>query len=188
MTLQDYKPYAYLGVLAVLSAWLADLAQLGQSYQTVVPAHSPDYFSEGYSKWEMDTLGVLKNSLMSTQLTHYSDDGVTQLVNPVMFFYNKKSPPWVVKSAAGVLSGDGKQLLLTDKVAIVREKAQGVQPLTINTSVLTVYPETHYAETRASAELVSPPNRTTGVGMTLTFAQPVHLQLLAHVKGKYETK
>jgi lipopolysaccharide export system protein LptC len=110
------------------------------------------------------------------------------MVNPIMFFHNEKTPPWVIKSAIGILSGDGKDLLLNGKVAIDREKAKGVTPLTINTSVLKVNPETSYAETNEWAELISPPNKTTGIGMKMTFVQPIHLQLLANVKGTYETK
>ena len=105
-----------------------------------------------------------------------------------MFFYNEKTPPWVIKSETGILSGDGKDLLLNGKVTIDRAKAEGVSQLTINTSMLKVKPETSYAETNEWAELISPPNKTTGTGMKLTFAQPIHLQLLANVKGKYETK
>jgi lipopolysaccharide export system protein LptC len=88
----------------------------------------------------------------------------------------------------GILSGDGKDLLLNGNVSINREKAKGVTQLTINTSVLKVNPETSYAETSEWAELISTPNKTTGTGMKLTFSEPIHLQLLANVKGKYETK
>ena len=103
-------------------------------------------------------------------------------------FHNEKTPPWVIKSETGILSGDGKDLLLNGKVAIDRAKGEGVSQLTINTSVLKVKPETSYAETNEWAELISPPNKTTGTGMKLIYAQPIHLQLLANVKGKYETK
>ena len=121
-------------------------------------------------------------------MIHYSDDGTTHMVNPIMFFHNEKTPPWVIKSETGILSGDGKDLLLNGKVTIDRAKAEGVTQLTINTSMLKVKPETSYAETNEWAELISPPNKTTGTGMKLTFAEPIHLQLLANVKGKYETK
>jgi lipopolysaccharide export system protein LptC len=188
MSLKENKFYLYLAVIALMSWWLVKLTGLDEIYRAQVPAHSPDYFSKGYTKWEMNDLGTLKNKLLADEVIHYSDDGTTHILNPIMFFHNEKTPPWVINSETGILSGDGKDLLLNGKVTISREKAKGVTQLTINTSVLKVKPETSYAETDERAELISPPNNTTGTGMKLTFVEPIHLQLLANVKGKYETK
>jgi lipopolysaccharide export system protein LptC len=188
MTLRENKIYLYLAIIALISWWLVKLTGLEEIFHGQVPAHSPDYFSKGYTKWEMNELGILKSKLLSDEMIHYSDDGTTHMVNPIMFFHNEKTPPWVIKSETGILSGDGKDLLLNGKVTIDRAKATGVSQLTINTSMLKVKPETSYAETNEWAELISPPNRTTGTGMKLIFVAPVHLQLLANVKGKYETK
>ena len=188
MSLRENKIYLYLAVTALMSWWLVKLTGLDEIYHGQVPAHSPDYFSKGYTKWEMNELGMLKNKLLADEMIHYSDDGTTHMVNPIMFFHNEKTPPCVIESETGILSGDGKDLLLNGKVAIDRAKAPGVSQLTINTSMLKVKPETSYAETNEWAELISPPNRTTGTGMKLIYVEPVHLQLLANVKGKYETK
>ena len=188
MSLRENKIYLCLGVVALISWWLVKLTGVDELYHGQVPAHSPDYFSKGYTKLEMNELGTLKNKLLADEMIHYSDDGATHMVNPIMFFHNEKTPPWVIKSETGILSGDGKDLQLNGKVIIDRAKATGVSQLTINTSMLKVKPETSYAETNEWAELNSPPNKTTGTGMKLTFAPPVHLQLLANVEGKYETK
>jgi len=188
MSLKENKTYVYLAVIALISWWLVKLTNVDEIYQSQIPVHSPDYFSKGYTKWEMNELGKLKNKLLANEVIHYNDDGTTHTLNPIMFFHNEKTPPWVIKSETGILSGDGKDLLLNGKVTIDREKAKNVTQLTINTSVLKVNPETSYAETNEWAELISPPNKTTGTGMKLTFAPPIHLQLLANVKGKYETK
>jgi lipopolysaccharide export system protein LptC len=188
MSLKENKLYLYLIVVALFSWWLVKLTGVDEIYHRQVPAHSPDYFSKGYTKWEMNELGTLKNKLLSDEMVHYSDDGTTHMVSPIIFFHKEKTPPWVIKSVTGILSGDGKDLLLNGNVSINREKAKGVTQLTINTSVLKVNPETSYAETSEWAELISTPNKTTGTGMKLTFSEPIHLQLLANVKGKYETK
>lgn len=188
MSPRENKLYLYLTIAALISWWLVELTGVDLVYHGQAPAHSPDYSSKGYTKWEMNELGRLKSKLLSDEMVHYSDDGTTHMVNPVMFFHNEKTPPWVIKSETGILSGDGKDLFLNGKVVIDRAKAEGVSQLTINTSALKVKPETSYAETNAWAELISPPNKTTGTGMKLTYAQPIHLELLANVKGKYETK
>jgi lipopolysaccharide export system protein LptC len=186
MTLRENKAYLYLAAIALTSWWLLKLTGLEALYHGEAPAHSPDYFSKDYQKWEMNELGVVKNKLLGDELIHYNDDGTTHTLNPVLFFYNGKTPPWVIKSETGLLSGDGKDLFLDGKVIIAREKAKGVAPLTILTRALKVKPETRYAETKEWTELISASNKTTGTGMQLTFVQPIHLRLLANVKGKYE--
>lgn len=188
MKIQDFKIYLNVGTIALLSWLLVKLTGFEIAGPGAVVPHSPDYFSIGYTKWEMNEAGKPKNKLTADKMTHYSDDGTTHLDNPLMFFHNEKTPPWIIKSKNGILSADGADLLLTGKVSVDRAGAPGVRQLTINTSNVKVKPETSYAETSEWAELLSPPNRTTGIGMKLVFAEPIHLQLLANVKGKYETK
>jgi lipopolysaccharide export system protein LptC len=188
MSLKENRIYLYVSIIAVMSWLLVKLTGVGEIERATIPPHSPDYFSKGYTKWEMNELGTLNNKLISDEIIHYSDDDTTHAVNPLMFFYNDKTPPWIIKADTGILSGDGKDLLLNGKVSINRAKAEGVSQLIINTSMLRVKPETSYAETNEWAELISPPNRTTGIGMKLIFVQPIHLELLANVKGEYETK
>ncbi len=188
MRLRHLRFHFYLGVLALLSWGLAELTVTEEAGRMLVPPHSPDYFSIGYRKWEMGDNGLLKSKLIADRMTHYSDDDTTHLDKPLMFFHNESAPPWVINAETGMLSADGKTLQLNGKVKVERTQGKGARPLLINTSQVSVKPETHYAETDAWAELISPPNRTTGVGMKLMFAQPVRLQLLSNVKGKYETK
>ncbi|MGZ5057039.1 MAG: LPS export ABC transporter periplasmic protein LptC [Methylobacter sp.] len=171
-----------------MSWWLVKLTGSNEVWRVAVPPHSPDYFSKGYTKWEMSEVGRPKSKLIADDMTHYSDDSTTHMVNPLMFFYNERTPPWIIKSEAGVLSADGKDLLLNGKVDVDRAAAKGVRELKIHTFNLKVKPETSYAETDEWAELISLPNWTTGVGMKLTFAEPIHLELLSNVKGNYETK
>ncbi|MGR8940253.1 MAG: LPS export ABC transporter periplasmic protein LptC [Gammaproteobacteria bacterium] len=188
MRLRHLRLHVYLGVLALLSWGLVRLTITEEAGLLVVPPHSPDFFSTGYSKWEMDEKGSLKSKLIAERMTHYSDDNTTHLDKPLMFFHNDTAPPWVVNAETGILSADGKDLQLNGKVKVERAQGPGVRQMIINTSNVKVKPETHYAETDDWAELISPPNRTTGVGMKLVFEQPVHLQLLSKVQGTYETK
>jgi lipopolysaccharide export system protein LptC len=187
MTLKNNKFYLTVAAVAIASWWLVDLIGNDDGQQGAVVAHSADYFSTQYTKFEMNVLGKLNKKLIADRVTHYSDDGTSHSVNPVIFFYNEKTPPWVINAQAGVLSADGKDLLLNGKAIVHRDKSETVRELTINTANLRVKPETSYAETDEWAELLSPPNITTGTGMKLVFATPIHLELLANVKGKYET-
>ncbi len=186
--LNGHHIYLHLIIIAIISWWLVKLTGSDELGRVAVPAHSPDYFSKGYTKWEMSELGRQKSKLLADEMIHYSDDRTTHLDKPVMFFYNEKTPPWIIKSETGILSADGKDLLLNGKVYVDRASAEGVKELKIHTFNLKVKPETSYAETDAWAELISLPNWTTGIGMKVFFAEPIHLELLSNVKGNYETK
>ncbi|MGR9088634.1 MAG: LPS export ABC transporter periplasmic protein LptC [Gammaproteobacteria bacterium] len=188
MRLQDFKIYFNVAGLALASWLLVKFTGVDMVGTEPVPPHSPDFFSNGYTKREMSDSGRLTNKLTADKMTHYSDDGTTHLSNPLIYFYNVTTPPWRVRSEAGVMSADGKDLFLNGTVRVEREKAEGLRPLTINTSNVKVKPEISYAETGEWAELISGSNRTAGTGMKMVFAEPIRLELLADVKGKYETK
>lgn len=180
--------YLYLIIIALISWGLVNLMGEDALNRIAATAHSPDYFSKAYTKLEMDGLGRPKSKLFADDMIHYSDDSTTHMENPLMYFYNETTPPWIIKAETGILSANGKDLLLNGKVVVDRAAAEGVRELKIYTFDLKVKPETSYAETDAWAELISLPNWTTGVGMKLVFAQPIHLELLSKVKGNYETK
>ncbi|WP_031433944.1 LPS export ABC transporter periplasmic protein LptC [Methylomarinum vadi] len=186
MNWQPYRLYIVVGVVAVVSAWLADLSEKGDEESTVVLHNGADYFSQGYSKTEMNESGVPKSDLIADSMMHHSGDGTVHLQHPVMTLYNDSLPPWVIQSESGILSADGDNLQLNGKVHINREGGKGVSPLTVNTSQMRVRLPDNYAETDEWAEIISPPNRTTGIGMKTTFVEPVHLRLLRKVKGRYE--
>ncbi len=186
--LEGKYSYVVVAVIALLSWWLVKLTVIDLLGKREAVAHSPDYFSSSYTKWEMAKTGELKTKLLADKMVHYKDDGTHHLDKPVMTFYNAKTPPWVIQSETGIVSADGKTVFLNGKAVVDRAKAEGVSPLTINTSNLKVKPEISYAETADWAELISLPQRTTGIGMKLVYAEPIHVELLAKVRGHYETK
>ncbi|MDO9161226.1 MAG: LPS export ABC transporter periplasmic protein LptC [Methylococcaceae bacterium] len=188
MKLADHKFLFYLAAIAVLSWLLVKLTGVIEISRMEAPLHSPDYFSTGYTKWEMSDQGTLKSKVLADEMMHYSDDGITHLKNLAMYFYSDNAAPWVVRSETGELSADGKDLFLNGQVAINRAGDADTRELIINTSNLKVKPETSHAETSEWAELISPPNRTVGTGMKLVFVEPIYVELLSHVKGRYEKK
>ncbi|GAB6141402.1 LPS export ABC transporter periplasmic protein LptC [Methylosoma difficile] len=188
MNTSQYYGLIYTGILALFSWWLVQLTDFGVSQSIPVPPHSPDFFSKDYRKWEMDSQGEVKKRLLTEAIIHYSDDGVTHLQKPLIYFHNGQAAPWEIASETGILSADGKELLLNGKVFIDRAKSAQTRGLKINTSNLKVNPATNTAETKDAAQLISPPNLTTGIGMKLVFVEPIHLELLGNVKGNYEKK
>ncbi|MEQ1636149.1 MAG: LPS export ABC transporter periplasmic protein LptC [Methylococcales bacterium] len=178
--------YIFAGVLAIASWWWLQLSPLEQGNEAMPPAHSADYYSSGYQKREMDEFGLLKREIRAVKMLHYSDDGSVHLEYPELKFFKDKFPPWVIQAERGVLSNAGKELWLNGSVLVTRAALKGGRAISIKTSDVRVQPETSYAETVQWAELSSPPNVTTGVGLQLSFADPIRITLLNKVRGKYE--
>ena len=188
MNLAENKHYIFLSFIALLSALIANHTEILQVSKKTSPAHSPDYFSLGYMKWQMNEQGTLKSTLFADKITHYSDDCTSHTIKSIMTFYNDKTPPWVITSETGILSADGKNLQLNGQVKIDRAKFKDHCQLTINTRNMKVKPETSYAETQEWAELINYPNKTTGIGMTMTYIEPIHIEFFSNVKGNYDNK
>lgn len=187
MTFKGYRT-PIIVVTIVIGSWLlADFyaEQNPDAAKEVIP-HSPDYFSRGYYKKEMDNQGLIKSELTADAMFHYSDDGTTHLENPIMTLYNDETSPWVIQAENGILEADGEHLFLAGKVFIQRDSAKGDLPFIINTSELQVNLATSFAKTHLWGEVIDGKNKTSGVGMEAFFIEPIRLKFLSQVKGRYE--
>ncbi|MDD1620275.1 MAG: LPS export ABC transporter periplasmic protein LptC [Methylococcaceae bacterium] len=186
LTRQEFRLYLIVAAVALLSWGLVQWNE-ERDVQIKIAENSPDFFSSGYYKKQMDSEGLPKNELLADKMLHYNADGSTHLEKPIMTLYGaNRQSPWVIKAESGIMAADGDNLQLNGKTFINREPSKGVTALTVNTSDLRVKLSSNYAETSAWAEIISPPNKTSGTGMEVTFVSPVHLKLLAKVKGRYE--
>ncbi len=184
--LEQYRVYFVLIFLLLGSWFLASVFEKkeGKAFESI--EHTPDYFSKGYYKKEMDQQGLAISELTAEKLTHYNDDGTTHLEQPVMTLYSAKSPSWVIKSTTGLLAADRDNLLLSGKVFINRQGTKKQKSFDINTSELRVKLSTNYAETDEWAEIIEGSSRTEGIGMNATFVEPIWIKFLSKVKGRYE--
>jgi lipopolysaccharide export system protein LptC len=186
-TLKSLQIFVYVGLAAVLSWWLAQINERREA-EVKIAENSPDFFSAGYYKKEMDAEGLPKSELSAEKMQHFKADGSTHLEKPQMTLYNPNQNPWLIKADSGIMAADGDNLQLNGAAHINREASKTNTALTINTSDLRVKLASHFAQTQAWAEFISPPNRTAGTGMEATFIYPVQLKLFSKVKGRYEIK
>jgi lipopolysaccharide export system protein LptC len=180
--------YGYVIALAIVSSLLAKWLVNEDVERREAVAHSADFFSVGYQKWQMNEQGGLGSHLTANKMAHYSDDGTTELENPLMFFYNAPNPAWQIQAETGKLEKSSETLWLNGNVEIERAASSQGRELIIHTENLQVLPKTSFAQTSEFTELRSGNNITTGLGMKATFSAPVHLELLAKVHGSYDKK
>lgn len=182
------KLYFIAGILA-LTSWGLVRWNEERDVAIKIAENSPDFFSSGYHKKQMDSDGLPKNELLAETMQHYKPDGSTHLQKPVMTLYNPAGrPPWIIRAENGLMAADGDNLQLIGQTAIHHDASPNNAELTINTRDLHVKLASNYAETDAWAEIISPPNITSGTGMEATFVSPIHLTLLSKVEGRYELK
>lgn len=184
---KSLQSFVYIGLAALLTWWLVQINEQ-QEAQSKVTDNSPDFMSTGYYKKEMTIEGLPKSELSAASLQHYKTDGSSHLEKPLMTLFNPNQMPWLIKADSGIMAADGDHLQLNGVVYIHREASTSAAALTVNTSDLRVKLSSHYADTAAWAEIISPPNRSEGNGMEATFVSPIHLKLLSKVKGRYEIK
>ena len=185
MVAREYKAYLIIVVLAVLSWWLAQTG-LERTQSITVAENSPDLMSQGYYKLTMNTDGLPRSELTSATMQHYAQDGSNHFTQPVMMLFKPDQAPWVIRADTAVMAADGDNLQLNGRSVVSRDATAKNRALTVISADLRVKLSTHYAETQAYTELLSPPNKTTGKGMELTFTSPINLKLLSTVKGYYE--
>mgnify|MGYP000662724122 CR=1 FL=1 len=189
MTMNHKAFYGYIIAFAVVSfLWAQLLKQNTTTTSRTAVAHSADYFSVGYEKWQMDDEGHLDTQLTANKMTHYSDNKTIILESPAMIVDNKSAAPWQIRAQTGELPANSDLILLNGAVFITRAGNAKEREIAIETSNLKVTPQTHFAQTNEWTQLRSGNNVTTGLGMKTTFNTPLHLELLAKVHGKYETK
>lgn len=185
--LQDYKIYGLVALLAFGSWWLTQ-RQFEHAQIAVSSGDSPDLISHGYYKITMDKDGLPKSELLATEMRHNPKDGTNQFTLPVMTLFKPNQAPWVLQSETAVMEKDGDTLHMNGKSVIDREASANNKALTVFSADLLVKLSTHFAESKAFTELLSPPHKTTGTGVEVTFDSPIHLKLLSTVKGYYELK
>lgn len=186
MLFKELRVYLLVAVAAFVSWILADWNEEGD-VTLKIAENSPDFYSSVYYKKQMDDEGLPKNELLATKMQHFKADGSTHLENPLMTLFNTSGQsPWVIKAETGIMAANGDDLQLNGSTFISRQAAKKTTALSITTSDLRVKLSNNYAETEARSEIESPPNLTSGTGMEVTFVNPIHLKLLAKVKGRYE--
>lgn len=189
MRTQQYNKVFSLLLVFLFSMWVLNYFPQDELELTEVESERiVEHFAIGYSKKQMDQSGQANSKLMAETVVKYSDALGTELKNPVMVVYKQDKPPWIIRSKTGHISTGGNKISMNGQVFIDRAAAESVREVNIKTSNLLLLPNRDFAETDDWAEMVSGPDRISGVGMRLFYQEPLYIKLLAKVKGWHEYK
>ncbi len=139
-------PLVLLVILAAGSFWLERAVTAGFSGDGK-RRHDPDFWAEDVVVRKYGADGRLRNTLSAARMTHFPDDDTTLVDRPVMRYHRR--PPVIVSGQQGLISKDGREIVLLGEASVVRESPKNAPSMEISTQLLTLHPDSERAESQA---------------------------------------
>ena len=139
-------PLLLLTLLAGATFWLERASQLESQDGKGKERHDPDFIIENFTTRRFNLDGSLQHLLTAQRMLHYADDDTTEAIAPSLIHYGHRQPTRLAANHAWI-SKDGKEVLLSEDVRMVRDAAAGDPPLVVTTSELRAYPDDGTART-----------------------------------------
>jgi LPS export ABC transporter protein LptC len=149
----------------------------------------PDWFGIEVSVTEMDETGNPKRSFSAARLTHYTDEKITDMVEPSFTLIPESKIPWRLTAAQGrTFHGETTtaidRLDLWDDVTVWQPKETTATPMRMLTSALSIYPDTALAQTDARVVFDQPGHQISGQGMRANFNDK-SIELLDNIRSEH---
>jgi lipopolysaccharide export system protein LptC len=179
-------PLLLMLTLALLTFWLERLTR----EEPAAPAprrHDPDFIVEGFLLTEFGVDGKPVTTLSAAKMTHYPDDGSTDLLAPRAEQTRPDEPRLRLSADRGTLTQDGDELLLYDNVLMLRDNAAGGEESRLRTSFLHLIGPRSLVRSDRDVEFTGPGRSLRAHGMEYD-NRSGELVLHALVRGVYEAR
>ncbi len=160
-------PMVLMFGLAVGTFWLDRLVQLPPLAGRDKLRHDPDFIVEGFTVTQMDATGRPETSLSAPKMLHYPDDESTVLENPRFIQHSINQPAVEMVGNRGTVSKDGDLVRIEGDVRVTRAGYDQRPPMTVETSLLDIEPNTHVARTNEAVVITEGASKIRGVGMMI---------------------
>ena len=181
---QQALPLLILILLVGLTMWLERATRVDDRPSSGKSRHDPDVIVDNFTVRRFDPSGQVQHTLTAQQLRHYPDDDSTELDQPLLLYRGKQSPTRISAERA-LLMKDGNEAILRDNVRVLREASPGNPEMTLETSVLNVYPDDEIARTDKPVKLTQGKSVAHGVGMVADRVRQTYI-LESRVKATLE--
>lgn len=181
---QQALPLLILILLVGLTMWLERATRVDDRPSSGKSRHDPDVIVDNFTVRRFDPSGQVQHTLTAQQLRHYPDDDTTELDKPLLLYRGKQSPTRISAERA-LLMKDGNEAILRDNVRVLREASPGNPEMTLETSVLNVYPDDEIARTDKPVKLTQGKSVAHGVGMVADRVKQTYI-LESRVKATLE--
>ena len=144
-----------------------------------------DYYLEDFTTRRFDASGALEYIVSGASLSHYPDDGRSEVETPRVELY-RPGTVWRVAAERGRLDVDPDVFTLLGEVRLERDTADSEDgPLTLRTSDVTLALDGNELRTDAPFEIVAETWRLAGVGLRSAI-DAGKLELLSNVNGTFD--
>ncbi len=183
--LTAWFPLLIFVVLAAVTFWLNQKIQLPDAVRDGSQRHDPDFIMDDFSSTQMREDGEVQYSLSAKQMSHYPDDGSTQLTSPILIYSEKSRAPLRIVANRALLSRDGESVYFRGNVFLSRPPQGRQGKLTMATEFLHVTPKENIGKTDRFVSIKQPGTVVTAVGMEFNGASRI-IKLLSKVNSRYE--
>ncbi len=179
-------PLALLVMLALLTFWI------NRVVQPIVPKldgsgrHDPDYMMSNFVTTQTDINGALRYKLAATEMKHFPDDDTTELQRPRYTQFAVDKPYTQVEGLRGYMSSNGEKVELFDNVKITRQAFAGKGEMTVDTSYLSILPNTEIVSTDRPVVIRQAPKTVIYATGMLYEKKENTVSLLHKVRAHYE--
>ncbi len=185
MFMQRILPLLLLLLLVSLTWWVQQKVDPGTAQVQNLQRHDPDYIMENFEASSMDQQGKLQYQMSARQMLHYPDDDSSEFEQITGKLYSDDIQTWRVDATRALASSQGKHILLEGAVTAHRLPTAQQLEVTIQTSNVTVTPESNLVETSDPITLTEGRSVINAVGMRM-HTKEKRLELLARIRGVYE--
>lgn len=153
-------------LLAFGSFWLVEVVnQHGQDMQADSHRNEPDYIISNFSLVRLSKTGQPSYIVSGDKLTHHPLDDSSDIDKPIVRGLDGDQPPLHIHAERGHIDQNNSRVQMYENVHVEREGSATIQPLTLKTEQLTVFPDDETMETALPVRLTLGDSVATGVGM-----------------------
>ena len=158
-----------LGILAIGTYYLAEVAQRQAPLTPRPIAHEADYFVTGFALVKVNNKGDPIYRLTAKKMTHFPDTDTVEFDSPQTITLDPSKPTLTIVAKTGIskdTSNTGPELVtLNGDVRISRPADSQRGPLLIETQQLILNPDAQTAQTPLAVNIQSGSSTLKGVGM-----------------------
>jgi lipopolysaccharide export system protein LptC len=175
-----------LAMLAALTMWADIAVQPPGPKSDGSSRHDPDYKLSNFHTLKTDPNGNPRYMLAAAEMVHYPDDDSTHLVRPRFTQYSETKPFTQIEGQRGLVTSDGEQVYLMDKVKVVRGATKQKGEMTVLTDFLHITPDSEFARTDRPVTILQAPRTVVhAIGMEYDKKNGI-LKLSKRVRAHYE--
>ncbi len=174
-----------LGLTVIITLWLQSIREQTLYSASTTNARVPDQILQGVTLIATDPSGKLQYRVEAGTMTHFSDDGSTELDAPRIRFYSEGAPPLEIESDHAWASRSRDKILLRGKVRIAQPKSPTTRPYTVLTKDVHVLPNERTASTDQKVVAFTTNARIQGLGGEIDLIDGT-VTIRTQVRGMYE--